>query len=56
MKYTKQIDSTIRKIELHTPPIIVRVNKFNEDAAEEFTRDMNKARNSGQPVIPVVID
>ncbi len=56
MKYTKLVDPAIRKIELHKPPVIVRVNKFNEEAAEGFTKDMNEARNSGQPVIPVVID
>jgi ATP-dependent Clp protease protease subunit len=56
MNLNKIIDSSIRKIELHSPPVIIRVNKFDEDAAEEFASDMNRARNSGQPVIPVIID
>ena len=44
------------KAELRFPPVIVRVNKFNEEAAEQFSADMSAAQNTGQPVIPVVID
>ena len=50
------VDSRIHKIELHNNPIVVRVNKFNEESAQKFARDMNAARNSLQPYIPVVID
>jgi len=56
MHFEKNIDPSIRKLELKAPPIIVRVNKFDEDAAEKFSADMQVARNSGQPVIPIVID
>ena len=51
-----EIDSRVHKIELHNNPIVVRVNKFNEESAQKFARDMNAARNSLQPYIPIVID
>lgn len=37
-------------------PMIIRVNKFDEESAKQFTADMSNAHNTGQPVIPVVID
>jgi ATP-dependent Clp protease protease subunit len=56
MKRTVSVDEKIYKVELHRSPVIVRVNKFNEEAAEKFTKQMTDARNSGQPIIPIVID
>ena len=37
-------------------PVIIRVRNFNEAAAKTFTEQMAKAHNTGQPVIPVIID
>jgi membrane-bound ClpP family serine protease len=37
-------------------PITIRVRKFDEPSAKEFSNLMNKAQNSGQPVVPVIID
>ncbi len=37
-------------------PIIIRVNKFDEAAAKSFSALMTKAQNTGQPVVPVIID
>jgi ATP-dependent Clp protease protease subunit len=37
-------------------PITVTVNKFNEESAHQFKKDMVKAQNSGQKIIPVEID
>ena len=37
-------------------PIVIRVRKFDEVAAKEFSNSINKAQNSGQPIVPVVID
>jgi ATP-dependent Clp endopeptidase proteolytic subunit ClpP len=37
-------------------PVVVRVNKFNEDAAKKFEEEFDKAHQTGQPIIPVVID
>jgi ATP-dependent Clp protease protease subunit len=37
-------------------PIIIRVNKFDESSAKSFSALMRKAQNTGQPVVPVIID
>jgi ATP-dependent Clp protease protease subunit len=37
-------------------PTVIRVNKFTEASAKSFTENMSKAQNTGQTVIPVVID
>jgi len=42
--------------ELIPQPIIVRVSKFNEDGAKLFSEEMEKAHQTHQPVIPIVID
>ena len=37
-------------------PVVIRVKKFDESAAKEFSEKMSKAHNTGQPVVPVIID
>ncbi len=37
-------------------PIVIRVKKFDEAAAKEFSEKMSKANNTGQPVVPITID
>ena len=37
-------------------PVVIRVRKFDEPSAKAFSDEMARAQNSGQPVIPVVID
>ena len=37
-------------------PVVIRVNKFDEKAADEFSKSMARAQNTGQPVVPVIID
>ena len=37
-------------------PVIIRVRRFDESSASEFSKKMNKAQNTGQPVVPVIID
>ena len=56
MHWTSRIDPKVKEIELRQHPVIIRVNKFNEDAASEFSAKMAMAHNTGQSVIPVVID
>jgi len=60
MKNLLDIDPLIRcpgpKQDLVTPPVIIRVLEFDDEAAEDFAEDMSKAHNTGQPVIPVIID
>jgi ATP-dependent Clp protease protease subunit len=37
-------------------PVIIRVRRFDETAAKDFSNLMMKAQNTGQPIVPVVID
>jgi len=37
-------------------PVVIRVRKFDEASAKVFSDEMARAQNSGQPVIPVIID
>ena len=37
-------------------PVVIRVKKFDESAAKEFSEKMSLAHNTGQPVVPVIID
>jgi len=56
MHWTSSISPLLKEVELRKPPIIIRVNKFDEDSAKKFSQDIAAAHNSGQKVIPVVID
>jgi len=56
MKWTTKISPLIKEIELRKNPIIVTVNKFDEKAAKEFQQQVSLAHNTGQKIIPVVID
>ena len=56
MKWTTQYDPKIKELELRYNPVIARVNKFDEEAAKKFDQDIARAHNTGQKVIPVVID
>jgi ATP-dependent Clp protease, protease subunit len=56
MIWTSEISPLLKEVELRKPPVIVKVNKFTEDAARKFHQQMAAAHNSGQQVIPVVID
>jgi ATP-dependent Clp endopeptidase proteolytic subunit ClpP len=41
---------------LTEPPMIVVVNKFDEDGAKQFREDFSKALNTGQGIVPILID
>ena len=56
MKWKTQISSLIKEVELRKNPIIIRINKFDEPAVKKFHQEMAQAHNTGQKVIPVVID
>ena len=56
MKHRIKISPLIKECELRKNPVIVRVNKFNEDSAKKFANEMAAAHNTGQDIIPVVID
>ena len=46
----------IKEYELEYKPMIICVNEFNNKSAKEFSQKMTLAHNTGQPVIPIVID
>ena len=56
MIWTSRISPLIKEVELRKPPVIVRVNKFTEDSAKKFHQDVAMAHNTGQKIIPLVID
>ena len=56
MKHTVKISPLIKEIELRKSPVIVRVNKFDEESAKKFVTEVAQAHNTGQKVIPIVID
>lgn len=58
MRRTLVVDPRIKAKhhELLDQPVVVRVTKFTEEGAKSFTDDMEKAHNTSQPIIPVVID
>lgn len=56
MKHKVEISPLIKTVELRKSPVIIRVNKFDEESAKTFALDMAQAHNTGQKVIPVVID
>jgi ATP-dependent Clp protease protease subunit len=56
MIYNMNIDPCIKEIELRTKPIIIRVNKFDEESAKTFASQMGQAHNTGQSKIPIIID
>lgn len=37
-------------------PVVIRVRKFDEASAKEFSSLVTKAQNTGQPVLPIIID
>ena len=56
MKYKTSVSPLIKEIELRKSPVIIRVNKFNEESAKKFAQQMAQAHCTGQDVIPVIID
>jgi len=56
MNYITKISPLIKEIELRKNPVIITVNKFNEESAEKFIRSIDAAHNTGQNIIPVIIN
>ena len=57
MKIIKSLDPLLKECDLRNGlPVIIRVNKFDESSAKSFFEQMSKAHNTGQPVVPIVID
>ena len=56
MIWTSKVSSLIKEVELRKQPVIIKVNKFDEKAANDFATNMALAHSTGQKVIPVIID
>ncbi len=56
MNFLAEISPLIKTLELKQEPVIITVNEFNEESAAEFAAAVSLAHNTGQKVIPVVID
>ena len=56
MIWTSNVSPLLKEYELRKTPLIVRVNKFDEPAAKDFSASVAAAHNTGQKVIPIVID
>ena len=56
MKWITKISPLVKEVELRKSPVIIRVNKFDEEAAKKFDEDVARAHNTGQKVIPLVVD
>lgn len=42
--------------ELIKEPVVIRLTKFNEEGNKEFSKQLSEAHNTGQPVVPVIVD
>lgn len=57
MKVVKLFSPLLKDKELIDDlPVVIRVRKFDESAASDFCSKMSKAQNTGQPIVPIVID
>ncbi len=56
MIWKTEISPLLKEFELRRQPVIIRVNKFDEASAKEFATRMAMAHNTGQKVIPIIID
>jgi ATP-dependent Clp protease protease subunit len=56
MLWKTEFSSLLKDFELKHQPVIIRVNKFDEKAAQDFNSKMASAQSTGQKVVPVVID
>jgi ATP-dependent Clp endopeptidase proteolytic subunit ClpP len=57
MNVIKYFSPLIKKEDLIDDlPVVIRVKKFDEAGAKEFSAQVSKAQNTGQPIVPVIID
>lgn len=56
MNIITRVSPLVKECELRAGPVVIRINKFDEDAAKEFNQQMSMAQSTGQTVIPVIID
>jgi len=59
MRKILTVDPQIRMQKIHEfilEPIVIRVNEFDEEAVEQFEDQMDEAHETGQKIIPIIID
>jgi len=56
MNLIKDVSKRLSEVKLRDQPIIIRVNKFDEESADKFSNQMSAAQSTGQTIVPVVID
>lgn len=56
MHWTSKVSPLIKEVELRKSPQIIRVNKFDEESSKKFVEQIGLAHNTGQKIIPIVID
>lgn len=56
MRVVRKISPLLESSKLRHAPVVIRVVDFTEAAAKEFAVDMARAHETGQPVIPIIID
>ena len=56
MNFLTEVSPLIKTIELKYEPIIITINNFDEESATAFSEAVSIAHNTGQKVIPVIID
>jgi ATP-dependent Clp endopeptidase proteolytic subunit ClpP len=56
MHWISSVSPLLKEVELKKNPVVIRVNKFDEDSAKKFSDEMAIAHNTGQKIIPVIID
>jgi len=57
LKNLLRIDPRIKiKPEAIEKPVIIRISEFDEESVSKFSDDISKAHNTGQEIIPIVID
>ena len=56
MKVIYNIPPELHNIEMPFEPVVITVNDFTEESAKEISELMSMAHNTGQKVIPIVID
>jgi ATP-dependent Clp protease protease subunit len=56
INFIADVSPLIKDIELRSDPVVITINKFDEESANEFATLISAAQNTGQSVIPVVID
>ncbi len=50
------LDPSIAECKFASEPVVIWVNKFDEESSKEFATKMSQAQLTGQPVVPIVID